>query len=271
MSSNRNSTYKLAILALSIFLLIIFFKSYKDNKSAEELQANLKQESLLTQSQLSEIIEKYDSVTTLYNNYDLAFANLNSKSNEARIYNKQIDFKNLFELNKQIKSIKDSINFLQEKLSEIEKIKALVKPDEIKAEIVQNAIFSSSKFEITNLQVKGVKFLTENKSPNKIKEIEQIRVCFTIDKNEAISEGEKELFVQVINPKNDIISVEGLEYAKNNAILKYSKLAKFIYKQQITDVCSYVDLEKSKTIKGRYIINLYSGTSKIASTIFNYN
>jgi hypothetical protein len=119
--------------------------------------------------------------------------------------------------------------------------------------------------------VKGVKFLTENAAPSKLKTIEQIRVCFTIDKNEAISEGEKELFVQVINPKNDIVSVEGLVYEKNNTILKYSKLAKFNYKQQVIDVCSYVDLVKNKTFKGRYIVNLYSGTTKIGSTIFNYN
>ena len=60
MSSNRSNTHKFIILALSVFLLIVLFKSYKDNKSSKELQENLKQESLLTQNQLSEIIEKYD-------------------------------------------------------------------------------------------------------------------------------------------------------------------------------------------------------------------
>ena len=271
MSSNKNNSYKLTILALSIFLLIVFFKSYKDTKSSKELQDNLKQESLLTQNQLSEIIEKYDSVTMLYNNYDESFAALNSKINAVKRSEATINFKNLSELNKQIEIIKDSISILQDKLKEIEKIKSLVKPEEKKTKIVQNNVFSSSKFEITNLQVKGVKFLTENATASKVKTIEQIRVCFTIDKNEAISEGEKELFVQVINPKNDIVSVEGLVYEKNNTILKYSKLAKFNYKQQVTDVCSYVDLVKNKTFKGRYIVNLYSGTTKISSTIFNYN
>ena len=271
MSSNKNNSYKLTILALSIFLLIVFFKSYKDTKSSKELQDNLKQESLLTQNQLSEIIEKYDSVTMLYNNYDESFAALNSKINDVKSSKTPINFKNLSQLNEQIETIKDSISILQDKLKEIEKIKSLVKPEEKKTKIVQNNIYSSSKFEITNLQVKGVKFLTENATASKVKTIEQIRVCFTIDKNEAISEGEKELFVQVINPKNDIVSVEGLVYEKNNTILKYSKLAKFNYKHQVTDVCSYVDLVKNKTFKGRYIVNLYSGTTKISSTIFNYN
>jgi len=271
MSSNRNNSYKFIILALSIFLLIMLFKSYKDNKSSNELQENLKQESLLTQNQLSEIIEKYDSVSMLYNNYDESFSAINSKVNEVKNVKKDSDFKNLSELNKQISTIKDSINFLKEKLAEIEKIKSLVKPEEKKSKIVQKSFSSDSKFDVTNLQVKGVKFLTENSTPSKAKAIEQIRVCFTVDKNDAITNGEKELFVQVINPKNDIVSVEGLVYEKNNTILKYSKLATFEYKQQITDVCCYVDLVKNKTFKGRYIVNLYSGTTKISSTIFNYN
>ena len=100
----------------------------------------------------------------------------------------------------------------------------------------------------TNLQVKGVKFLTDNKTPNKVKPIEQIRVCFTVDRNKLISTGEKEFFVQVVNPKNDIVSVEELTFENNNITLKYSKLVKFEYQQQITDVCSYVDLEKNKSM-----------------------
>ena len=272
MSSNKNNSYKLTILALSIFLLIVFFKSYKDTKSSKELQDNLKQESLLTQNQLSEIIEKYDSVTMLYNNYEDFFSDLNTSNNKVtNIVKTKIDYKNLNELNKQIETIKDSIRLLQEKLREIEKIKSLNKPEKIKSKVILKSAFSDSKFEVTNLQVKGVKFLTENSTPNKAKAIEQIRVCFTIDKNVAIADGEKELFVQVINPKNDIVSVDGLIYEKNNSVLKYSKLAKFDYNQQITDVCSYVDLEKNKTFKGRYIVNLYSGITKISSTIFNYN
>ena len=95
MSSNKNNSYKLIILALSIFLLIMLFKSYKDNKYSKELQDNLKQESVLTQNQLSEIIEKYDSVTMLYNNYDESFAALNSKINAVKRSKAPINFKNL--------------------------------------------------------------------------------------------------------------------------------------------------------------------------------
>lgn len=272
MSSKRNNnTYKVAILLLSIFLLLVLFKSYKDNKSAKELQDTLKQETLITQSQLSEILTKYDSVSSLYNNFDESFQDLSIKVSDLKDPKKNIKFKNLSELNKEIDQIKDSIKILKEKLKQIEKLRTLIKPEVKTPKITENSALKDAKFEVTNLQVKGVKFLTDNKTPNKVKPIEQIRVCFTVDRNKLISSGEKEFFVQVVNPKNDIVSVEELTFENNNITLKYSKLVKFEYQQQITDVCSYVDLEKNKTVKGRYIVNLYSGTTKISSTIFNYN
>jgi hypothetical protein len=70
MSSNKNNSYKFIILTLSIFLLIVIFKSYKDNKYSKELQDNLKQESVLTQNKLSEIIDKYNSISMIYNDYE---------------------------------------------------------------------------------------------------------------------------------------------------------------------------------------------------------
>ena len=184
---------------------------------------------------------------------------------------KNIKFKNLADLNKEIDQIKDSIKILKEKLKQIEKLKTLIKPEVKATKVTENTILKDAKFEVTNLQVKGVKFLTDNKTPNKVKPIEQIRVCFTLDRNKSIASGEKEFFVQVVNPKNDIVSVDELTFDYDNTTLKYSKLVKFDYQQQVTDVCSYVDLEKNKTVKGRYIVNLYSGTKKISSTIFNYN
>lgn len=271
MSSNKNNSYKFTILALSVFILIVLFKSYKDNKSAKDLQDSLRRESLLTQNQLSEVIEKYDSISMVYDDNDQSFAALNSENNKVKNIKKELSFKNLSELNQEITTIKDSISALQNKLKEIEKLRLAINPVENNSKIVQKIPSGNSRFEITNLQVKGVKFLNENSASSKSKAIEQIRVCFTVDKSDAISNGEKELFVQVINPKNDIVSVEGLVYEKNNALLRYSKLAKFEYNQQVTDVCTYVDLVKGKTFKGRYIVNLYSGTTKISSTIFNYN
>ena len=83
-SKRKNNTYKAAILLLSFFLLVVLFKSYKDNESAIELQDSLKQETLITQNQLSEILTKYDSVSNLYANFEQSFSDLSSKVSDLR-------------------------------------------------------------------------------------------------------------------------------------------------------------------------------------------
>ena len=95
-------------------LKIIITESYKDNKSAKELQDTLKQETLITQSQLSEILTKYDSVSSLYNNFDESFQDLSLKVTDLKDPKKNIKFKNLAELNKEIDQIKDSIKLLKD-------------------------------------------------------------------------------------------------------------------------------------------------------------
>lgn len=267
MPSNKNNKYKLITLVLSIFLLIVLFKSYKDNKFSNELQNSLKQESVLAQNQLSEILTKYDSLNSIYSNADDVYSNLNEKSDDKGIKN----LENITEINAQIQVIEDSIKILKERLKHYEEIKVKFTPIKQTSNLAENRTKSDSKFEITNFQVKGVKFLNESSSPKKANAIEQIRVCFTLDKNVNILSGNKEFYIQVVNPKNEIISVDNLAYEKDNVVLKYSKVAKFAYNQKVTDVCSYVDLEKNKTLKGKYIVNLYSGLNKIGTTIFNYN
>ena len=107
-------------------------------------------------------------------------------------------------------------------------------------------------------------------SKNREGKIQQIRVCFTLEGNEFVRNGNKQLYVQVVNPKNQIISVKDTHLEANNLKLTYSAKTEAMYAKKDLDVCTYVDLEADKTIKGKYIINIYNSFCKIGSTIFEY-
>jgi hypothetical protein len=77
--------------------------------------------------------------------------------------------------------------------------------------------------------------------------------------------------VQVVNPKNQIISLGDTSVESDaNVKLQYSASVTTNYQKKDTDVCTYVDLEKNKTIKGKYKINIYHDFVKIGTTIFEY-
>ena len=96
-------------------------------------------------------------------------------------------------------------------------------------------------------------------------------MCYTLQKSDILKAGSRKVYIQVVNPKNQIIS-KGNSYVENalGAKLQYSALSEVNYDKNDTDVCAYVDLEKHKTVKGNYIINIYSDFTKIGSTTFEY-
>ena len=102
-------------------------------------------------------------------------------------------------------------------------------------------------------------------------QIQQLRVCYTLQRNDVVKSGSRKIYIQVVNPKNQIISKDN-SYVEDalGARLQFSAISEVNYNKKDTDVCAYVDLEKNKTIKGNYIINIYSDFTKIGSTIFEY-
>ena len=227
MPQKKNNSYRLVILILILLLFLLLFKNYKDNKRADELQSSLKQESYLTQTQLTEMLKKYDSVLIMYNSVDESLSQISEQTSKKEA--SQIQYVNPINLKKvsfQIETIKDSISKLTERLRLLEKFKILAKKTP-HTEITKPII--SSHLVVSNIQARGVKFLKDNTISSDKKDIEQIRVCFTIDKNDLVDKGDKEIFVQIVNPKNQIISVDKLKFEYNNSILNYSKKVKFFF------------------------------------------
>ena len=53
MSQKKNYSYRLIIFFLSLLIVVLLYKGYKDNKTAHELQNSLQEENYITQTQLT--------------------------------------------------------------------------------------------------------------------------------------------------------------------------------------------------------------------------
>jgi hypothetical protein len=175
-------------------------------------------------------------------------------------------------------------------INKIDLLKASINKDKDKVEVLTNRITSNTnklkKLSIDdnkesdkqknhlnafNVNAKGVKILSDLYSSAPEKNIQQIRVCFTLESNEFIAKGDKKIYIQVVNPKNQIISVNKTSLETNQATFTYSEEVTAYFNQKDTDVCTYVNLEKNKTVKGKYLVNIYADFKKIGSTTFEYN
>ncbi len=94
---------------------------------------------------------------------------------------------------------------------------------------------------------------------------DKIRVCYTIAPNNLAQAGDRVLYVQVINPDNNIIGDKSnITFGQN--LLTFSKSISVFYENQALDVCAIVGNTGQDVLKGLYTINIFDAQRQIGST-----
>lgn len=133
------------------------------------------------------------------------------------------------------------------------------------AEVVENAAV------LQTVDLKGFGVIERNSGKlvptDKARRSDKIRVCFTIAKNTLVGPGDKELYVQVLDPTNSVLGVNEQIQFENDKVLNYSVISKFNYENKNLNICEFVapndDFEK-----GRYVVNVFNKDNMISSTEF---
>ena len=94
---------------------------------------------------------------------------------------------------------------------------------------------------------------------------DKIRVCYTIAPNTLAQAGDRVLYVQVINPDNNIIGDKS-NITFGQDLLTYSKSESVFYENQALDVCAIVGTKGQDVLKGLYTINIFDAQRQIGST-----
>ncbi|MQP24445.1 hypothetical protein GFJ94_05150 [Flavobacterium sp. LMO8] len=256
MTLKKKKIAQISIILLMVLSLLLSVKFYKVSTDFDKYVENSDLEQKVLESQLSEILYKYDSIS------------IKSKIDSLR-FEEQLKLAqtNLFaQKNAKINSIDDAIV----NNAKNEQSKKAIGLSVLKAERNTISKIKTSQLTALNVTAKGVKIYSDSYKMSESK-IQQLRVCFTLEENQMAHSGNKTVYVQVVNPKNQIIS-SGNTFieSSNNTKLQYSASVNANYQKKDTDVCTYVDLEKNKTIKGKYKINIYHDFVKIGTTIFEY-
>lgn len=97
---------------------------------------------------------------------------------------------------------------------------------------------------------------------------DKIKVCFTVAKNTLAEAGDKELYVQIIDPNNNVLGLnDQLQF--DDDVLNYSLISRFNYENRNLNICEYVSApEDSNFESGRYKINVFSDKDLISSSEF---
>jgi len=130
-----------------------------------------------------------------------------------------------------------------------------------------NSLEKGALIGITNLDAtaiivrKGGKI----KETKRASRADKIRVCYTIAPNTLAQAGDRVLYVQVINPDNNIIGDKS-NITFGQDLLTYSKSESVFYENQALDVCAIIGTTGQDVLKGLYTINIFDAQRQIGST-----
>lgn len=252
MALSKNKIAKISIIVLMLLALFFSVKYYKVSDEFENYIEISDLENKVLDSQLTEILHKYDSISLKNRTDSIRFEEQIRVLKEGSV---SVNSKNM--------SVEDSIvEFARREQSKSNKA--------TKLKSNHSATLKSDKLSALNINVKGVKIYSDNYDLKDSK-IQQLRVCFTLEENLLVKSGQKTIYVQVVNPKNQIISSGNTSVESDLKVkLQYSASVDANYQKKDTDVCTYVNLEQKKTIKGKYKINIYHDFVKIGTSVFEY-
>lgn len=98
--------------------------------------------------------------------------------------------------------------------------------------------------------------------------VDKIRTCFTITANELAEPGEKELYVQVYNPNNNLVG-DQIAVQHEGGVMVYSAATKVFYENDELDVCILANADEDNLVPGNYKVLVYNGSELIGATNFS--
>lgn len=291
MTENKNNTalkiltgvLAVALIALGIYT-IKFYNEEKENK------AILQREKTVIEDELNDLIVKYDEAIATNEVMDQDLVNARErivvlldsvKDSEANLvlisrYRREIGT---------LRNEKDRLFKVVDSLSNQNRMLAstidstttvLVERTRISDSLAQNnqslstKVDKAAQLKVSGLKGEGVIVRNNGKlvTNDRTRRVDQIRTCFTITENALSEAGEREMYVQVYNPKNELVGDQIIIQHEGGPMV-YSAQSKVFYENEELDVCMLSKTKEDKLIEGTYKVYVYAGPNLIGTSSFN--
>ena len=287
--------YRLIIGSLVVAFVVLGSYSYINYDKLEDYTSYVAQEKKLLENELSEMITRYDKVQV-----DSESLNIKLEQSKFKIERILDSVKTLQPSTALLDLYRSKIKLLQkekeEVLSLVSKLKKeneqlALKANKVEQDLVgvksissalkvknkglasvnntlSKKIEDASHLKIEALNAEAVKRITKKRivSTSKSHKANKLHVEFTVSKNKFVEEGEKDIYIQILNPNNNVIADEGVvSFGKQSLI--YSKKIKLDYKNEDVDLDAIIitDVDQPLT-QGIYFVNIFCDNTRLGTT-----
>ncbi len=181
-------------------------------------------------------------------------------------YVRQMD--SIYRVNHQLaeenQKIKEEIILEKRKNKQLQKSK-----EELKGKVDKAAVLQLFNLKATPIHRKGS---GKERTTDKIKRVDRVKVCFTIGKNTIVDAGQKTVYVRIARPnKKILVKGRGDEYSFmfNGEKLQYSIKQTVDYQNESVDLCVYWNRRSTLELQpGLYHVDIFEGNNEIGHTTF---
>ncbi len=289
-TEKNNNGIKIITGILAVLLVVAGAFAYKLYNQEKETKAQLTKEKNVVLADLKEMVSKYDvvieennlkdtelneardKIQTLIddiNTKDATIASLGKYRTEVFKLRKERDF--LFAQND---SLRVSNNYLAMRVDstsyELEVQRGVgdslsIENDKLAERVELGSALVANKLKAVGVIERSSGKLVEN---SRARRVNKVRACFTVPQNRLSEAGDKELFVQVIDPSNTVLGENKKVTFENGEEITFSKISKFYYENTALDVCENIAPNGDKFTEGVYKVNVYDGPKLLAQTSF---
>lgn len=278
--------YRFIIGSLMVAITILAAFSYNNYTSAQSKEDFFKQEKKLLENQISNVIISHDKLNELNNKLKLEVdkskqivsqiqdsldelqVNISLtnkyrhelstlKKQQSSLLKKEDSFYTVNnDLVKENTTISRLLNKQTDVISALKEEKA-----QLNSNLEKGALVFANSFEATAFFIKKSGDIIKTQRADKTN---LFKVNFVLAENPLALHQEKEIFVQIIDPDNNVVADKGaIEFG--NSSLIYSYKTNVFYNKKALNIS--VDVESNQTLKaGRYFITIFDGNRQLGST-----
>lgn len=287
--------YRLIIGSLVVVVVVITTISYSSYSTLIANKTFIEQESKLVENELSEMISSYELME--FENKNISFQLEKTKTRIGRILDSVKNLKPNASLisryKKQLQELKEENVKVLARLDGLESKNDMLRQDVkgskskeerttsiIKSLQVENSTLSETNSNLTkeieeakildlaDFKAVGVKRVTRKRvvDTRYASRAKQLQISFTLAANKFVDKGTKDLYIQILDPKNNIVADKGsVKFDKH--LLIYTEKVSVDYNNEDIKVSSLIKADDNEIlVRGTYFVSVYHNAVRLGDT-----
>ncbi|MDO1501844.1 hypothetical protein Q2T40_17050 [Winogradskyella maritima] len=287
----QHFNYRLLIGSLALAIVAISIYGYSTYGSLKTTENFLEEENNLIQIEIMQMLDKYEDIeadnahlsnviSETKKELQSAIIDLKYAKNElSKMMILRNQYQKIKQKNNHLLAVIDSLNSSNELLKNT-KEESLVSLDsknqyvsELKTTNRQLAERLSEASYLTMAKVKANAFkrsiFGKRVYTDKARRVKGVDVCVSLVGNPLVEAGEKDIYVQIVDPENNVVSDMG-EVKFNTKSLIYSHKRVIEYNNRSVDLCMIIQPKENEEpfMKGLYFITVFNKGQKLGTISF---